>query len=200
VLLGIALGMFSWGADGLPSVLGALGNAVGPWLAVAFTAGALQPGLGRGAAAGAIGLLTAVVVYYAAGLLSWPGVPQELVSIVVAWLAVAAAAGPLLGAAGAVWAAGTRWAPIALGILAGGLGAEAAYRFIEVEGWTGIDFGRTSLQVWAVDVVAAALLPIVLLDRGRRARAYLATLGATAVGLVLIAAARAAIRAVVFGA
>ena len=200
----MGLGLFNWGADGLPLdtplvVLVALGNAVGPWLAVAFLAGSLDRDAHGGAVAGGTALGTAVLTYYVAGLLGWPGVPAELGQLIAAWLIVATFGGPLLGAAGAAWAGGGRYRALGVAILAGGLLAEAAYRFIEVEGWPGIDRARTSLQVATVDTVVAALLPFTLVDRGRRASAYLGSAVVGLAGLILFAGVIVAIRAVVFG-
>jgi uncharacterized protein DUF6518 len=201
VLGGIALGVLSWRLDSLPVdsraiVLVALGNAAGPWLAAAFAAGMLQRAPRWGALSGALALGTAFVAYYAsyelsARLGSGPPLADGAGRYALVWLGVATLAGPLFGAAGAAWAAGTeRERSWAVALLAGALLAEAAHRFISVEGWTGIDMTRTALQVAAVDVVAAAVLPLLLSERG--------SLGVAAGGFVAFAV-MMAVEAVLFG-
>src|SRR5439155_17793750 len=75
VLLGLAVGLFSSRADLLPAdtllhVVVVMGNAVGPWVAVGFAAGALQGEMRRGAVGGAVALCVGVVTYYGAAVLT----------------------------------------------------------------------------------------------------------------------------------
>jgi hypothetical protein len=116
----------------------------------------------------------------------------------VIWLAAALVAGVGLGAAGGGWAEGGRWRTIGPMILAGSLLAEAAYRFVEVDGWTGIDITRTQIQILGVDLLAAILVPILLLDRARRPAAYLGSIGVGAAGLLLIVGAESLLRVVAY--
>jgi hypothetical protein len=182
ILLGIALGAFSLVGDLLPAdtplvVLVAMANAIGPWLAVAFVAGAIggSPRGGAiggsprgGAIAGSLALVAGVLTYYAGVQVVWGAALAEPGRATVAWGAVALVTGATVGAAGGAWSdAAHRWRSPAVGALVGLLLAEGAARFIEVEGWTGLDFGRTALQVWAVDGAAAILAPLLLLRRQR---------------------------------
>jgi hypothetical protein len=200
VLLGAAVGLFSSRADMLPIdtpliVLVALGNATGPWVAVAFAAGAFAGGPRAGAVGGAVALGIGVGTYYFAALLTWPGgTPSSLGLLVPVWLAVAVATGSLVGATGGLWASGGRYRMVGPMILGGALLAEATYRFILVEGWTGIDLSRTALQVALVDLVAAVLVPVILLERSRWPVAYLGSAVVAAVGALLLAGAEAMIR------
>jgi Family of unknown function (DUF6518) len=203
LLLGMALGLFSSRADWLPPatvlhVIVALGNAIGPWVMAGFVAGAIQGGPRRGAAGGLMALAAGVATYYVAGVLSWPGGPAALGPLVVIWLAVAIVAGLGLGAAGGGWAEGGQWRTIGPMILAGSLLAEAAYRFMEVEGWSGIDITRTQIQILAFDLLGAILVPLLLLDRRRRPVAYLGSVGLGAAGLLLIIGAESVLRVVAY--
>jgi hypothetical protein len=200
VLLGVAVGIFSSRADLLPVdspliVLVALGNATGPWVAVGFAAGAVAGRPRAGAMGGAVALGIGVGTYYAAALLTWPGgTPSYLSLLVLVWLVVAVATGSAIGAAGGLWAAGGRYSTAGPMALAGALLAEAAYRFISVEGWTGIDLTRTALQVALVDTLAAIIIPALSLERARWALAYLGSLGIAAAGAALLAGAENVIR------
>ena len=203
LLLGIALGLFSSRADWLPPdtilhVVVALGNAIGPWVVVGFTAGAIQGQLRRGAVGGVLALAAGVATYYVAGVLSWPGGPASLGPLVVVWLAAALIAGLGLGAAGGAWAEGGRSRTMGPMVLAGSLLAEAAYRFVEVEGWTGIDITRTQIQILAFDLLVAALVPVLLLERARRPLAYLGSIGVGAAGLLLIVGVESLLRVVAY--
>lgn len=106
--------------------------------------------------------------------------------------------GSLLGAAGGAWAAQGRYPTFGPTVLAGALLAEAAHRFILVEGWTGIDLARTARQVALVDTVAAILVPLLLLERPRWPRTYTGSVGIAAVGTILLAGADRLVRFVLF--
>lgn len=202
-LIGILLGLFSSRADWLPAdtvlhVVVALGNAIGPWVVVAFVAGALQGETRRGPVGGLLALIAGVGTYYVAGALSWPGGIAAIGPLVVIWLVAAVVSGLALGAAGGGWAEGGRWRMIGPMLLAGSLLAEAAYRLIEVEAWTGIDLTRSAIQIAAFDLLAAILVPLLLLDRARRPTAYLGSLGVGAAGLILIVGAESVLRVVAY--
>ena len=191
LVLGVALGLFSLIGDGLPVdrltvILVALANAAGPWLVTAFAAGALQRHPRRGAIAGGAAMAAAVTVYYA-GLIIRDVAPTDVGLVTIAWLVAGAVAGPLFGAAGGAWGEpGGRQRVVAAAVLAGGLMAEAAYRFIQLEAWDGIDVARTSMQVALVDAIAAALVPVVLLREGR-VTCYLASIAIAPIGVALLA-------------
>ena len=183
--LGVVLGLFSLIGDGarLTVVVG-LANAASPWLVTAFAAGAVARHARRGALAGALALAIAVVVYYA-GLLTGGVAPADVGITTLAWIGVAAIAGPAFGAAGGAWR--ERREPIAVGVLAGGLLAEAAYRFIMLEAWDGIDLARTSMQVAIANLAGAVLAPVLLLRPDRWPIAYGVTMAVAPIGLALVA-------------
>jgi hypothetical protein len=204
VLLGLGVGLFSSRADLLPAdtllhIVVVMGNAVGPWVAVGFAAGAIQGEARRGALAGAIALCVGVATYYGAALLTWGDrAPEILPALALVWLAVAAASGGVVGAAGGGWAANGRYRLVGPVVLAGALLAEAAYQFVQVEGWLGIDVARTGVQIAAIDTLAALLVPLVLLERGRRPVAYLASIAVGGVGFLVLAAVESLIRTLLF--
>jgi hypothetical protein len=206
VLLGVGVGLFSSRADLLPAdtllhVVVVMGNAVGPWVAVGFAAGAIQGEPRRGAAGGAISLCMGVATYYGAALLTWGDrVPTILPSLAVVWLAVAAASGGIVGAAGGGWASVGRYRLLGPIVLAGALLAEAAYQFVQVEGWLGIDVTRTGVQIATIDTLVALLVPLVLVERGRRPVAYLGSVAVGGLGFLALAAVEALMRTVLFAA
>jgi hypothetical protein len=198
--LGVALGLFSLLGDGLPVdtpliVLVALANAASPWLVTAFAAGAIARDRSRGAISGALALSVAVATYYG-GIAIRSVAPADLGVVSAAWIGVAVIAGLAFGAAGGVWR--SRRSPIAVAVLAGALLAEAAYRFIELEAWDGVDVTRTSMQVAIVNVVAAALAPALLLPRDRWSIGYGLTVAVAPIGIALVALVTWAVQAVRF--
>jgi hypothetical protein len=206
IAIGLMLGILSAWFDSLPVdtpliVLVAMANAVGPWLAAAFLAGSWMGDSRRGALAGLLALAVGVPAYYAGiRLIYGDRLAESALLTAGVWLAAAVLAGPLFGAAGALWAThADRWRVLAVGLLAGGLLAEAAQRFIELEAWDGIDLARTSMQVAAVDTLAAAILPLVLLAPRQRVGAYLAAAGLGVIGLAALSGAMLAIDLVLFG-
>lgn len=204
LLLGVGVGLFSSRADLLPAdtllhVVVVMGNAVGPWVAVGFTAGAIQGEARRGAVGGAIALCSGVATYYGAALLTWGDrAPAVLPALALVWLAVAATSGGVVGAAGGGWAANGRYRLAGPIVLAGALLAEAAYQFVQVEGWRGIDVARTGIQIAAIDTIAALVVPLVLLDRARRTQAYLGSAAIGGLGILVLAAVESLIRTVLF--
>jgi len=204
VLLGLGIGLFSSRADLLPPdtllhVIVVMGNAVGPWVAVGFAAGAIQRDVRRGTAGGAIALCIGVATYYGAAVLTWGDrAPAFLPALAGLWLVVAAVAGGGVGAAGGAWASKGRYRSIGPIVLAGALLAEALWQFVQVEGWHGLDIGRTGVQIAGVDLLGAALVPLVLLGRGRRAAAYLGSVAVGVVGFLVLAGVESVIRALLF--
>lgn len=173
LLAGSLLGALSWLSDGLPDgvassdwgrLIFGLGNVPGPWLIVAFAVGASAATVVGGMRRGAGALMVAVVVYYAATALGGTRGDVSLVPATLAWLVVAAVAGPFFGAAGAVWRGPhERWRPVGVGLLAGALLAEAWVLAGELLPYGGFDAGEPTFQLAIVDVLAAAVLPVVLL-------------------------------------
>ena len=202
LLLGVGVGLFSSRADLLPAdtwlhVVVVMGNAIGPWVAVAFAAGAIQGDPRRGALGGAIALCAGVATYYGAALLTWGDrAPSFLPQIALLWLVLAAASGAALGGSGGGWAANGRYRAIGPVVLGGALLAEAAYQLVQVEGWRGVDMTRTGFQIAAIDFVVALLIPVVLLERGSRSAAYVGSVAVGAVGFVVVAGVETLIRTV----
>lgn len=188
--VGAALGAAAWVSDQLTWPYGLLipANAIGVWLAVAFALGASARTLPTGALRGLIGLLSAVAAYYLLIAVLGDGFRAIGAShAATVWGTVALMAGPVLGAAGAVWRYGHGW-PRAIGvaILAAALigegvvyGADRLLRFDQLT----TDPGAILL---AVEVVIAAVLPWVLLRPGERLRGYTATVVLAVVAVVAL--------------
>jgi Family of unknown function (DUF6518) len=194
VLIGIGLGVFSVVGDTV-SILAAPANAIGPWIVAAYVAGIVARRPGAGAVAGATALVLAVVTYYVGVRLVWGDAFVDPVRATAVWGVVAVLVGAPLGLAGGAWSAGDpRWRVPSVALLSGLLLAEALTRFVEVEGWTGIDFGRTALQVWAYDTVAALFAPILLLERRQLAAGYAASVAVGLAGAALLALTMSLIR------
>jgi hypothetical protein len=197
---GIILGLFSVlgdraGVDSVLHVVVAMANATSPWLLTAFAVGILQRDRARGAAAATLALTLAVGIYYLGIYVGGHQVGNLLV-VAGAWLLVALFAGPLLGAAGAGWSApGSTTRAAALSLVGGLLLAEAGYRFVIVELWTGIDVTRSDVQVCAVDLVAAILLPFLMLRTAERP-GYLASVPIGVAGVAAISVVTFVVRAV----
>ncbi len=201
---GLALGAFAAAGDRLPVdtplvVLVALANAVGPWLVVAFLSGGGGSTMRMGAVVGTATLLAAVVAYYAVAATVLGGPYVDPARAAVVWGAVAVVVGVPMGAAGAAWARDAgRARTLGVGLFAALLLAEAISRFVEVEGWTGYDLGRTALQVAAIDGVTAGLAVWLLAGRDRVAVGAGAVLMGAA-GALLIEIAIPLIRAAATG-
>ena len=179
-MLGVALGIFSVVGDGLPAdspliVLVALANSFGPWIVVAFVAGAFAGASRPGALAGAATLLIGVLTYYVGYRVVRGDVISDLVRATLVVVRTCRGRGGRAGRCG--WDLGGRRRALARrqrALLSGLLLAEALARFVEVEGWTGIDLARTALQVAAVDLATALIVPSVILEPSD-ASAYAAT-------------------------
>ena len=193
-LISIGLGVFSVVGDAIP-VLAAPANAVGPWIVAAYAIGAVTGRARSGAVAGAAGLVVAVVTYYVGVRLVWGEAFVDPLRATAVWGVVAVAVGVPLGLAGGAWAArDARWRVTSVALLGGLLLAEALTRFVEVEGWTGIDLGRTALQVCAYDTLGAILAPLLLLERRQLPSAYAASVAVGLAGAVLLALTMSLIR------
>ncbi|MDH4333942.1 MAG: DUF6518 family protein [Chloroflexota bacterium] len=188
VLLGVLLGAFSSLGDRIHvMVVNGLANAAAPWIVIAFVAGALQRSAMGGAIAGAAALVTGVVTYYG-GFVA--GGYAYLLPFLAAWSLVAAGSGALFGLAGGMRADDPgRWRVGAVVLVAGALLAEAAYRLILLEVWTGIEWDRTYMQVAVADTVAAVVLLLVLVERRRWLSAFAILLPVAAAGLIVFLAA-----------
>ncbi|HEY8178977.1 MAG TPA: DUF6518 family protein, partial [Candidatus Limnocylindria bacterium] len=187
-------------ADTVLHVGVALANAAGPWLVTAFVVGALAGSPLAGAITASAALVAAVAVYYLT-IYAIGYTVADLPRSAGVWLAVSVVVGPPLGAAGGAWARPRR--PFdrigAVALLAGTLAAEAILRLIQVEAWTGLDLARTGIQVGLIELIAAGVLPLVLLSPGERLRGYMGAGIATAAATVLTAGALAGIRWALLG-
>jgi hypothetical protein len=199
--IGLALGLLSMVGDWLPLELRlaiGLANAGGPWLAGAFAAGAVGARVGVGAATGAGALLVAVLTYYGVYRLVVGDVVADPLRAITIWGAAALVIGASFGAAGAAWAGGSGRAHLlGASVLSGGFLAEAILRGVEVEIWTGIDLGRTSVLVAAAEFAIAVVLPLVLLERRGWAAAGGLTVGIGVAGWLLAALAIEVVRALI---
>jgi hypothetical protein len=187
LVAGTGLGLFSVLGERLPvdtpleAVVG-LANAAGPWLCAAFAVGAINGSVKRGVIAATAGLAIAIGLYYVPIYATGNGF-AGLERLAGLWLVAALVVGPAFGAGGALWAdRGSRWRAAAAGALAGALLAEAAFRLVQVEVWTGFDLARTSIQVGIIETIAGLLVPILLLGRGERGTGYVASLLVAIVG------------------
>jgi hypothetical protein len=203
LVAGIGLGLFSILAERLPvdtpaeAVVG-LANAAGPWLCVAFAVGAINERATRGAIAAAAGLAIGVGVYYLPIYATGDGF-ANLERLVALWLVAAAVVGPAFGAFGALWAdRGSRWRAPAAGALVGAVLAEALFRLVQVEAWTGLDLARTDIQVGLVELAAGIAAPLVLLRPHERRRAYATSVVVALCGAVALWGATALMRAMLF--
>lgn len=166
VVIGVLLGVFSsFGDAARIQLVNGLANAIGPWVVVAFAAGAIAGLPVRGAILGTVALLAGMAVYYGRFLLDGNAF---LLPFLAAWSAAAVATGGLLGAAGGAWRSRRdAWRTLAAGLVIGVLLAEAAYRLLIIETWTGIGWDRT--YTWtAVGDLAMAVVLLLVLAPGRR--------------------------------
>ena len=190
ILAGAALGVVAWIADQLGYPLEVLlpANAIGAWLGVAFALGASARTIPTGALRGVIGLLSAVAAYYVLIAVFGQGFRAIGAShAATIWGAVALAAGPVMGGAGALWRHRTGW-PRALGValLAAALFAEGvAYgmpRLIYLE-QLGNDPGAL---LFGAEMLLGLALPALLLRRGERIHGYLAMAALAIVAVLAI--------------
>src|SRR5581483_10645883 len=124
---GPALGIVSFIAQNrLTDVWGAFANSGTPWLVAAFVIGALVPSDAWAAAAGLGMLLGALHGYYVAADKIVHA--ATMTRIVVFWVGIALACGPVFGVAGRWWRDARRWQRVvAAALLGASFVAEALY-------------------------------------------------------------------------
>jgi hypothetical protein len=154
VIVGVGFGVLVRLANGLPGDGLWLANLGGPWAAVAFALGSRAQGRRAGAAAGAVGLVAALLGFYAYMRLvqgtptptTWP------------WFLLAATGGAGFGAAGTVWRSSSGWRQtVASSMPTAALLGEAIVRLVR-DGASGP--GATA--IFAAELVAGAVVPLLL--------------------------------------
>jgi hypothetical protein len=145
-----------------------------------------------------VALVVAVVAYYL-GIYAAGNEVSDVTRVAGAWVVVAVVVGPILGAAGGAWSGRTRHRILGAGMLAGTLLAEAVFRLVQVEVWTGIDLARTEIQIGLIDAAAGLLVPVLLLEPGEHVQGYAVSFLVGGVGTVLAAGATLAVRWAIVG-
>jgi Family of unknown function (DUF6518) len=190
ILGGAAIGAAAWSSDQLEYPLGLLipANMIGLWLGLAFVLGVSARTIPTGALRGLIGLLSAVAAYYLLFAILGEGFRAIGAShAAVVWGAVALAAGPIMGAAGAVWRHGRGWpraigaATLSAGLLAEGIAFGAA-RLLHVD-----ELVRDpGALIFGAEMVVGLVLPWFLLRRDERLRGYVALVVLTVIAALAI--------------
>jgi hypothetical protein len=195
--LGVAVGLGAQAGHHVPGDAYWMASLGGPWLVVAFVAGAIADRRAWGALAGAATIVTGTLTYYWTVLLYHgimlapldPGRERYGVVMSIGWSAAGTAVGAAFGYAGALWRRGGATLSAAAGAatLAGALVGEA---LLLRAAWD---------SPWAQRVLtlelAAGLAVALLLARGRRAAALAFTLAAAGVFIVAEAFVRDTLRA-----
>jgi uncharacterized protein DUF6518 len=200
ILLGVVLGALSVVGDfttddGPAILLNALANAMGLWVVTSFVAGVAAGRPLAGIVAGVTALGVAVVTYYLGAVVFWADRVPDLRVTVVVWLVAGLAAGSIFGGAGGTWAgAERRWRPVAVGLLSGGLLAEAAYYANDLATCDCLDATRPALYVVIVNLLVATIAPLALVERGQRVRTYAYAAGLAVGGYAAIVVVFAAVR------
>jgi hypothetical protein len=130
VIVGLATGVLSQLAqDLLPGEWSQLGNAISPWLLVAFLLGSRMPDARWAVAAGVVALLTAVIGFYATTTIRF-GIGGGTSSLIF-WGVGALAGGTVFGLAGFTWGTSPvhRRRALALGLLAAVFIGEGLYHW-----------------------------------------------------------------------
>jgi hypothetical protein len=193
VALGVVLGLFSWWGDRLPpepggatAVVITLGSLPGPWLVVAFTAGAISGRARSGALAGLLALGAAVATYY---VVRTPSEGSFFGGVFIAWLVVAALAGPVFGLAGGAWrTARRRWSTAGVALLGGALLGEAALLAADANPYSPFFPGVPAYTIAGLEGMLGIGLPPLLALAGERWLALgLTLLAAFAVAVATLA-------------
>lgn len=161
VAIGALWGVACWWGDGssLTFVRG-LANTAGPWLLIAFAAGARSRAALPGAVLGALALLAAIGAYYLSlELLDAEGAANRLtLDAGSAWAVAALPVGAVFGLCGAAWRAGFAM-PLAVGLLGGALFGEGL-ALLSDDVRVDLDY----LIVPVAEIAAAFSLPTLLIE------------------------------------
>jgi len=187
VPLGVALGSAGQLIDRVHDGLmwaGALGV---PWLVVAFAAGAVARERAAGVVAGAVTIVVGTGTYYALHVAASMQLRVAPVVIATGWALAGIACGGVFGWAGAEWRR-RRGEGLAAAAAAAAIGgALVGEALLLSREWS----GRAAEAVLAAELVAGALLPLLLVRR----RFVVAAVALTAVFAVAMGLAEAEVRA-----
>lgn len=182
--LGAGWGLLCWWGDGssLQFVRG-LANTAGPWILLAFAAGARSREAAPGALLGAVALLAAIGGYYLSVELFDADGAADRISLEAgrSWAFAALPVGAFFGLCGAAWRSGFV-APVALGLLGAALFGEGLILLTEP-----VRVDLDYLVTPVAEVAAAFALPVLLTDRREAAWAILVV---AAVGPIAVLAER----------
>lgn len=188
-LLGAAWGVVCWWGDRWDGPAAFAVNAIGPWLLLAFAFGAWLRALLPGMLAATAALTTAVWTYYSTYDLTHRLDPTQDTRYFIpggqAWLALALAAGIVVGALGVCWRRGHHPA-LAAGLLGGALAGEGIYQLREMRRYA-TEAASTPADV-ALVLLCIALglaLPLILVRLRRPHQPGLGMLRAAAITVSL---------------
>jgi hypothetical protein len=173
VVVGVLLGVFSMLADGIVGgrLVGLLGNIASPWGLAAFLVGRRTTSWRRGAAAGAVALVTGVTTYYLAAAVRG----YVLGNADLLWTVVALVAGPVMGLCGAATVSRATRPPVAaVATPSAMLVAEALFLAVDRRVWRwnlGAEPYRLVDLAVMVSLFLAGLALAAWIERDRRRRA-----------------------------
>lgn len=168
-LIGLAWGVFCWWGDGWRwTLIRGAANIAGPWLLIAFWAGAQTARAQYAAALGLLSLVAAILGYYGAiEFLDAAQAPNRLsLESAASWAVVAVPVGLACGVGGAAWRGRDWLGTVAVGLLAGALFGEALLVLRDTR-WGDLQY----MAVPVAEVTLAFALPVALLDRREALRA-----------------------------
>ena len=125
ILFGAALGLVTRYGSHFPGDFDWLRRVGVPWLAVGFAAAVGVPRVRQGALLGALALVVAILVYYAA--LAFLQNAYDQSPLGVAWLVIAIPGGAVFGTLGALWSSGREQVAITAVLAACFLGEAAIF-------------------------------------------------------------------------
>ncbi|HEX6712812.1 MAG TPA: DUF6518 family protein [Thermoleophilaceae bacterium] len=130
ILFGAALGLATRYGSQFPGDFDWLRRVGVPWLAVGFAAAISVPRVRHGALLGALSLVVAILVYYAA--LAFLQDAYDRSPLGVAWLVIALPGGAVFGTLGSLWSAGRERVTISAVLAACFLGEAVIFdRFLD---------------------------------------------------------------------
>lgn len=170
----------------LPTEANRLANSGAIWVTVAFVVGWRAPSDATAALAGLVSLIGALVGYFVTAASAAAGVSASTVAI---WVGVALVGGPIFGVAG-------RWRATAVGWRAAIAVAALGAVYLAEGLWTLWSVPHMVLAGWASVVIGCLITLLLAGDRPARAKACLALVPLTALGVAAFAAIELAFRSV----